>query len=266
VDQHTGVARSISALEDADEDSCAWRSRAFALGSLLAQTQAQQRGADRLVGLVVHELKTPVAVIKAYAELLEAQSEQHATAIRPRELMAHILEQADLMADWVKAMLEVQHLQSGELRLARSRVDLVQLAWTVAEELQQTTRLHHIRVVTANPPPTSILVDRLRVRQVLANLLENAIKYAAGGTIQVRVGVQDAHAIVSVHDEGRGLDRTELERIFAPFEQSTRRGVGLGLGLYLGRQIARVHGGDLWAESHGRGNGSTFILRLPMQQ
>jgi two-component system phosphate regulon sensor histidine kinase PhoR len=221
---------------------------------------------DRVVGLVVHELRTPVAIIKAYAELLEAQVfMKHSTLAGSREVMGHILEQADLMTDWVDAMLEVQRLQLGELRLDLTRLDLVQLAWTVAEEFQQTTRQHQLVVVATRPPPP-ILADRSRVRQVLSNLLENAVKYSAGGTIQVRLGVQDAtgRAIVAVHDQGRGLETGEIDHIFAAYEQSERRSVGLGLGLYVARQIAQIHGGDVWAESRGRMNGSTFILALPL--
>src|SRR6202043_1550010 len=164
------------------------------------------------VGLMVHELRTPVAIIKAYAELLEAQAARHSdTPAGAREVVSHILEQADLMSDWVDAMVDVQRLQLGDLRLELTRVDLVQLARLVAEELQHTTRRHRIRVMSTRPPlpPTlahpppprrprirvmsprpqlpPILADRARLRQVLSNLLENAVKYSAGGTIQIRL-------------------------------------------------------------------------------
>ena len=108
--------------------------------------------------------------------------------------------------------------------------------------------------------------DRSRLRQVLANLLENAVKYTAGGTIQVRVALHagpPSTAIVSVHDQGPGLKSGQLDRIFAPFE-SEQHSVGLGLGLYLARQIAQMHGGDVWADSRGRRGGSTFSLVLPV--
>jgi signal transduction histidine kinase len=263
----------VATVQSVEDESAHWRSLAYAFGSLLAQTEppadeAVSSANDRLVGLVVHELRTPVAIIKAYAELLEAQaSKKHSTLAGSREVMAHILEQADLMSDWVDAMHDVRRLQLGELPLERTRVDLVALAWMVAKEFQQTTRQHQIRVVASHPPPP-IVADRSRLRQVLSNLLENAVKYAAGGTIQVRLGVlrkdEPGTAIVAVHDEGPGLDKRQLDRIFGPFEQAERRSVGLGLGLYLARQIARMHGGDVWAESRGRMNGSTFILALPV--
>src|SRR5205085_8966942 len=151
-----------------------------------------QRVADeQLVSLVVHELRTPVAIMRAYAQLLE--TEVSTRAIGPstaHEIAGHILEQADLMAGWVDAMLDVRRLQLCELPLERTPVDLVRVAWTLADEFQQTTPLHRIRVVAAQSVPPPILGDRARIRQVLSNLLENAVKYTAGGPIQVRVGLQ----------------------------------------------------------------------------
>jgi signal transduction histidine kinase len=259
-----------------EDESCDWRTLAYAFGTLFAQGPAHWADEthdgrdDRLVGLVVHELRTPVAIIKAYAELLEAQvtsRSKHTTTLNAeREIMAHILTQADLMADWVDAMLELQRLQVGELPLELTRVDLVHLAWLVAQEFQQTTCRHQLRVVASGSPPPPVLADPCRLRQLLSNLLENAVKYAAGGTILIRLGTQSdsGKAIVAVHDEGPGLDTGQLDRIFAPFEQAERPSAGLGLGLYLAREIARLHGGDLWAESRGRMNGSTFVLALPL--
>jgi signal transduction histidine kinase len=245
-----------------------WRTLAYAFGTLLMR-EVEPPADDRLVSLVVHELRTPVAIIKAYAQLLEAQISRcadGATATGSHEIAEHILAQADLMTDWVDAVLDVRQMQLQELPLERSPVDLVRLVWTVAQELQQTTGRHCIRVVASRDVPPPVIGDRTRLRQVLMNVLENAVKYTSGGPIQVRVGARwpSRKAIVAVHDSGPGLDRRKLGCIFAPYEQADRSGVGLGLGLYLSRKIARLHGGDLWAESRGHRNGSTFILALPI--
>jgi signal transduction histidine kinase len=254
-------------VQGIEAESGEWRDLAFVFGSLYAHAQPADDDPDvdeRRVGLMVHELRTPVAIIKAYAELLEAQAANHChTPAETREVVNHILEQTDLMSDWVDSVLD------GGARLELTRVDLLQLARLVAAECQHTTERHRIRVLATQPPVPPILADRSRLRQVLSNLLENAVKYSAGGTIQVRLGVQEvpgglSKAIVAVHDEGSGLDADQLDRIFAPFEQAAHATLGLGLGLYLARQIARNHGGDLWAESRGRMNGSTFILALPL--
>jgi signal transduction histidine kinase len=228
----------------------------------------QRVGDEKLVSLVVHELRTPVAVMRAYAQLLEAHlSERAGCAPTAHEIAGHILEQADLMAGWVDAMLEVRRLQLRELPLERSPVDLVRLAWTVAEELQQTIGDHRIRVVVSRHVPPPVVGDRARLRQVLSNLLENALRYTTGGIIQVRLGIQkgSCKAFVAVHDQGSGLDHRQLRTIFAPYKQAHSQGSGLGLGLYLSRHIARLHGGELWAESRGHMNGSTFVLALPVE-
>jgi two-component system CheB/CheR fusion protein len=221
---------------------------------------------------VAHELKTPAAVIKAYAELLDAQLADASTPPSTlREVVGNIRDQADLMGDLIEAVLDVQRLRLGKLPLQISRVDLAELARTVANQVQLTSPEHVIHVVELNPPPP-LLADRARVRQVLANLLENSVKYSAGGEIEIRIsrGQRNGRdcAIVAIRDEGAGIDPENLDRIFDLFQQGSaspvRGHVGLGLGLYVARQVARAHQGDVWAESRGKGHGSTFHLALPL--
>jgi two-component system CheB/CheR fusion protein len=238
------------------------------------QRQVLQDREDFL-GLVAHELKTPVAVIKAYAELLEAQMAEHELSGQAlqtmREVVAHICDQADLMSSLIEEILDVQRVQLGKLPLEISRLDLVELARSAAEEVSHASQGHAIRVVPVDPPPP-VHVDRRRIRQVLLNLLENAVKYSDDGDIRVQVGREEYKgrpvAILSVHDQGIGLETGDLDRIFDRFTQAAngpvRGHAGLGLGLYVARQIARAHRGDVWAESPGKGCGSTFYLRLPL--
>jgi signal transduction histidine kinase len=280
------------------DELAAWRGLALALLRALgesregraadaerhvAEQSAQRASFERRIlqdredflGLVAHELKTPVAVIKAYAELLEAQMAEPELAGVARETMrevvAHILEQADLMSALIEEILDVQRVQLGKLPLEISRLDLVQLARSAAEEVAQATQSHAIRVAASDPPPP-LDADRRRIRQVLVNLLENAVKYSDDGEIRVQVGRGEHEgrpmAVLSVRDRGIGLDAADLDRIFDRFAQAAgdpvRGHAGLGLGLYVARQIARAHQGDVWAESPGKGRGSTFHLRLPL--
>lgn len=277
----------------------AWRGLALTLVQALTQSQAERtadaehhlqqqavqqasyelriaQDREDFLGLVAHELKTPVAVIKAYAELLEAQmadpelTAESRTAMR--DVVVHIVEQADLMSALIEEILDVQRVQLGKLPLEVSHLDLAQLARSAAEEVAQTTRWHNISVATTDAMPP-VEVDRRRIRQVLVNLLENAVKYSDGGEVQVTVGRENVGgrpmALLSVRDSGIGLEAGDLDRIFNRFVQASsgpiRGHAGLGLGLYVARQIVRAHGGDVWAESAGRGLGSTFHLRLPLE-
>jgi signal transduction histidine kinase len=232
---------------------------------------------EDFLAVVAHELKTPVAVVKAYAELLEVQMAEAGLSGQPRgaiaEVVEHIREEADLMSGLIEEVLDVQRVQLGKLPLEISRFDLVQLARGVAEEIARATQSQLIHVIVTEPP-AHVHADRRHVRQVLVNLLENAVKYSDAGDIELRVRQAEyegrAVALLSVHDQGVGLASTNLERIFDRFIQAESEPVrgheGLGLGLYVARQLALAHGGYVWAESPGKGCGSTFYFRLPIDE
>lgn len=274
-----GLALSLlQALGESREGRAADAERHLAEQSAQRASFQRQILQDRedFLGLVAHELKTPVAVIKAYAELLEAQmaEPEFAGVAREtmREVVVHIIDQAELMSSLIEEILDVQRVQLGKLPLEISRLDLVELARSAADEVVHATQAAHaIRVESVDPPPP-VHVDRRRIRQVLLNLLENAVKYSDDGEIRVQVGRGEHEGrpvvILSIHDQGIGLDTADLDRIFDRFAQAAsgpvRGHAGLGLGLYVARQIARVHRGDVWAESPGKGRGSTFHLRLPL--
>jgi signal transduction histidine kinase len=233
------------------------------------------RDREDFLALVAHELKTPVAVVKAYAELLEAQMADRESSIERRtsmrEVVVHIVDQAELMSTLIEEILDVQRVQLGKLPLQVSHLDLAELARSAAEEVAQATRAHTISVESTDQLPP-VAADRRRIRQVLVNLLENAVKYSDVGDIEVKVGrsTYDGKpmALLSVHDHGIGLEASDVSRIFERFAQANsapvRGHAGLGLGLYVARQITRAHGGDVWAESDGKGRGSTFHIRLPL--
>ena len=278
LDTWRGVAiGALQALAESREGRAADAERHIAEQSAQRTSFQRQMLQDRedFLGLVAHELKTPVAVIKAYAELLEAQMAEQAPAgvarQAMREVVAHIREQADVMSELIEEVLDVQRVQLGKLPLEISRLDLIELARGAAEEVAQASPGHPIRVEAVDPPPP-VRADRRRIRQVLVNLLENAVKYSDDGDVQLTIarGEHDGQpvAVLSVRDEGIGLEAADLDRIFDRFVQATsgpvRGHAGLGLGLYVARQIARAHHGEVWAESPGKGRGSTFYLRLPL--
>ena len=283
-----------SSTRDGADAAARWRRLATLLLLLLGESRTAQRAAEArhsaeqaaqrasfardleqdretFLDLVAHELKTPLAVIKAYAEILEAQAEALPASDTARQVVGHLLEQAEVMAALIEQVLDVQRLRRGRLPLEISRVDLLELAREVAEAVQHTTRQHVLRVV-ADRPPGVVRADRLRLRQVLVNLIENAVKYSAGGEVVVEVRGEERDgrpwAALAVRDQGVGIEAADLGRIFNRFEQVSsapvRGHVGLGLGLYVARQIARAHGGEVAASSPGRGRGSTFTLLLPL--
>ncbi len=235
---------------------------------LLQKAEAEAQARQEFVGIVSHELKTPVAVIQAYTDLLLRRAERSGHDANV-DVVRRIAEQADRMLHLIEELLDLQRLETGLFPLELSHFDLTALARRLAEEMQATTQQHHLQVKADQPVLVS--ADRRRIEEVLQNLLDNAIKYAPnGGLVQIRVELMgegpEARAVVAVADQGRGIPPAEQPRVFERFYQSGERlqrgHVGLGLGLHISREIVRHHGGEMWLESTP-GVGSTFYFSLP---
>jgi signal transduction histidine kinase len=254
------VAARMGALIEAED----LRQRQLALQRAEAEAQARQE----FVGIVSHELKTPVAVIQAYTDLLLRRAER-AGSDPNVDVVRRIAEQAERMLGLIEELLDLQRLEAGLFPLEISHFDLVGVARRVAEATQATTKQHRIFVQADGAVPVS--ADRRRVEEVLQNLLDNAIRYSpGGGKVEVRTQLAPAgtgnRAVVAVADQGRGIAPREQARVFERFYQGSNRlqrgHVGLGLGLYISREIVRRHGGEMWLESTP-GEGSTFYFSIP---
>lgn len=227
-----------------------------------ARTAARQE----FLTVVSHELKTPIAVIKAYAEVLGRRAEMDDWSERDRRVVDRVEEQADRMLAMIEQLLDLRRIESGTLPLELSRFDLAALVRRNAEAIQATTSAHHLSVLA--PRELYLRADRRRVEEVVTNLLENAVRYSPrGGPIQINLAATQV-ARLSVRDEGIGIPSADLERIFDRFYQVgsgtySQGHLGLGLGLYIAHEIVTRHGGRIWAES-SPGQGAAFFVELPL--
>ena len=217
------------------------------------------------VSIVSHELKTPVALIKGYAETLRRED-----ADWDRETMQDsldvIAEEADHLTHLIDSLLEASRIQAGGLKLEPTDVNLVRLAEKVVEGFRTQTVVHTFELdFAADFPP--VWGDPERLQEVLSNLVSNAVKYSPeGGTVWVGGRLDGAGATIYVADEGMGIPAEEQDRIFERFyrvESGLHRSTeGTGLGLYLVKAIVEAHGGRVWVES-APGRGSIFMFTLP---
>ncbi len=237
-----------------------------------------QQAKTEFLSLISHELKTPLTSIKGTAQLVtrrllkafSAGQVTDPTAVQARQqdlrALTLITGQVDRLTRLVDDLLDVSRLQSGRFELYPTHADLVRVVREVVESLRPANPDR--RLLVEAPPLLPGMFDPVRVEQVLTNLIGNAIKYSPVDTeIRVRLVQEGVQALVCVTDQGPGLPEAEHERIFDRYfrTEGARRSPssGVGLGLYISRQLIERHGGTIWVES-AAGAGAMFCFRLPL--
>jgi signal transduction histidine kinase len=201
------------------------------------------------ISIVSHELRTPVALIKGYASTLRRDDARWDRGVI-NDSLAVIEEEADRLSKMIDDLLDASRLQAGGLNLNRSDVSLRTLAERQVERFLSQSEKHKIVVDFPEDFPV-ILADEVRIEQVIANLISNALKYASEGEIRVEGSVRLEQVVVCVSDQGPGIDPFDLPHIFDRFYRATKavkQTKGAGLGLYLARAIVEAHGGRIWAD------------------
>ncbi|MHB0870905.1 MAG: sensor histidine kinase [Chloroflexota bacterium] len=219
---------------------------------------------DEFISVASHELKTPLTVVKGYAQLLAQRLKSVPERAGESRMAGQILEQTNKMTDLADRLLDVSRVQFGRLTLERQLVDLAALVREVSERLQMGIQDHPIRISADQPAPAQ--VDPARIEQVVSNLISNAAKYSPEKTdIEVALERQDGQALLSVRDHGYGIPREQQPHIFRRFYRATtgERRKGVGLGLYVSKGIVEAHGGRIWFDSE-EGKGTTFYVQLPL--
>jgi PAS domain S-box-containing protein len=223
--------------------------------------------ADELnvLATVTHELRTPLAAIKGYVTtLLENYGRWDLASVQ--EFLETIDESADQLSRLVENLLDFSRLEANRLTLQRRNLDVAELAARLVEDTALQNRPVQFEVQFAEAFP-QVWADPLRVRQVLANLLQNAVKFSpARSLITVSGQVAGRGIVVRVQDQGSGVPPEERERIFERFYQAegTAQASGVGLGLYIARRIVEAHGGRIWVEDPPQGQGTVFAFELPI--
>jgi PAS domain S-box-containing protein len=233
-----------------------------------AEAQEAVRIRDVFLSVASHELKNPLTALLGQAQLLVRRAERGGT-MREQEIhsLNVIAAQASRLNKMILALLDVSRLETGQLSIERAPLDLGALARQVVTEVQPTLEKH---TLTYHGPDVPIMIegDALRLEQVLHNLVQNAIKYSpGGGQVSVRLVPCETTVGVSVTDEGLGIPQEALPRLFHRFYRASNAEehsiAGMGIGLYVVREIVRLHGGTVTVEST-EDVGSTFTIVLPL--
>ena len=259
LDEDGQVMGGIAAFHDIDNQ----RELAMENARLYEAAQQASRSKDDFFATVSHELRTPMTSIIGWARLLRMEQRESPDAI---EAVDAIASSAQLQAQLIDDLLDVSRIATGKLSLRLERISLneaVQASMTAALPAAESKG---VRLRIDLGPDVAVDADRQRLRQIVGNILSNSIKFTpAGGLVSLATRATGDFATITIQDTGRGIDPTLLPFIFDRLrqERSAEQG-GLGLGLAIVKHLVEAHGGDLRAESDGRGKGATFAVRLPL--
>ena len=261
------LAREQAIRQAAEAGAAQYRALAEANAQLAAEAQRALAVRDQFLSIASHELKTPLTGVLGSAQLLQRRltrsdslNEANARTLRT------LLDQGMRLNRMIGSLLDVSRIESGQLSIEAVPLDLSALLRRIVAEVQPTLE-NHTLTLSAPAEPLWISGDALRLEQVLQNLIGNAIKYSpAGGPITVQVATQEANARVQVCDTGIGIPPTALTHLFQRFYRAANTAAagisGIGVGLFVVREIILLHGGQVDVSSV-EGAGSVFTVYLP---
>jgi signal transduction histidine kinase len=230
-----------------------------------AAAEMANRAKDEFLAILSHEMRSPLAAIAIWANLLRTGLPQERTALAVESIERNVA----ILSRFIEELLDVSRIVSGKLALDVQSVDPAAVVDAALDTVRASAEAKGIRLETLIEPAGRVAGDATRLQQVVSNLLTNAVKFSArDGRVLLRVATDGPHAVISVRDAGEGIATDCLPYIFERYRQANEAGArvhgGLGLGLAIVREIVALHHGTVEAESAGAGQGATFTVRLPL--
>jgi signal transduction histidine kinase len=230
------------------------------------ELQNAVKARDEFLSIASHELKTPLTSLKLQLQVARRGMKKAVSVESINETLASSLKQVDSLSSLVDELLDVTRIQSGKLNLSFESMDLCLLVREVVQHFSEELKAADITVELDLLQDCVGKWDQSRLEQVLVNLVSNAIKYAPGSHLKIAMRRTDSRIVLTVHDNGPGIEKEKQERLFERFERasSSRHVSGLGLGLFIAKNLVEAHGGTIKLTSDV-GMGTEFVIELPVE-
>lgn len=226
---------------------------------------------SEFVSIASHQLRTPLTAIKGYISMV-LEGSYGKLPERAKSPVENVFKSSQRLIKLVNDLLSVSKIEAGKMELDIQRSSLADIISSVIEELKIEIKKKNIYLKWGKPkkPLPDIFIDRDKIRQVILNIIDNAIRYTNKGGVTIKSEVVNSDIRIRISDTGAGLSREELSKMFGSFSRGTAGSQfyteGVGLGLYVSKKFVEMHKGEIWAESKGKGKGSVFFIKLPIAQ
>jgi signal transduction histidine kinase len=245
----SGIVKSKTAeLEQANKS----------LQEALEQLKDHDRMQREFINVAAHELRTPTQAIIGYSDLFYLRPESRELAIKA------IARNAERLERLTHDILDVTRIEGHRLDLNKEKFDVSEVVASAIEDTKRRVDDNNDSIKFQYTPRKIVVeADRMRISQVVSNLLGNAVKFTKQGTVYISADSKDGEAVVSVKDSGTGIDPEIVSRLFTKFTSKSQ--TGTGLGLFISKSIIEAHGGRIWAENNKDSKGATFTFRMPVE-
>jgi len=252
---------SVAATRDADEKIMG----AIVVFRDITHELEVEQMKQELISIATHELRTPITGIKGYLDMI-LEGDAGPITGDAKEMIEEITKINQRLADLVDDLLNVGRIEQGRIEFRPVAMDIAKLIEEVVKELQIQAKEKNLELRFEKHEMEQVKADPERTRQILINLIGNAIKYTVHGSVTVHLGKNEHQVIVAVEDTGMGISKEDRQKLFEKFyrvkNEKTRQITGTGLGLWITKQLVEKQGGKIWVES-AEGKGSTFHFSLP---
>ncbi|HAH04541.1 TPA: hypothetical protein DCL28_03220 [Candidatus Komeilibacteria bacterium] len=233
--------------------------------------QQLDKAKSEFLSIASHQLRTPLTGIKGYLSMI-VEGDYGKVPEKIRRILEEVFLNSDRLTRLVNIFLNVSRIESGRFDLNLKESDMVELINEVVTELKPSASQRQLKLTFHKPKILlpMMKIDRDKIKDVVLNLTDNAIKYTPEGRVDINISREDHHLKISVTDTGVGISTDEVTKLFEKFVRGS--GIaqvdtsGSGLGLYIAKKIVEAHQGSIWAESAGKGQGSTFSFTLPVKK
>jgi signal transduction histidine kinase len=227
------------------------------------------RAKTEFISITSHQLRTPLTVIKGYLSMI-LEGVYGEVSEKLKKVLDNIYLANERLIKLVNSFLNISRIELGKIELEFQETDIAELTESVVKEMESSAKEKNLYLKFEKPKELpKIFVDKEKIREVILNLIDNAIKYTQKGGVEIKLQMVNDRLRILVSDTGEGFTKEEKEKLFESFSRGSAGEKywveGAGVGLYIAKRIVELHQGKIWAESEGKGKGSTFFVELPLR-